>query len=92
MGIFKELDPEVVRKALEGEVDILTPMVKKEEAFFRNQVCPVCDSTSSEAFLNASNPFTAGSPLPNKRLRCLDCKTEFDPYSRLVTRTTVESG
>lgn len=92
MGIFKELDPEVVRRALEGQVDILTPMLKKEEAFFRNSACPECRSANHEPFVNAAKPFTEGVALPNRLLRCLECKTEFDPYSRLITKAaTAES-
>ncbi len=91
MPAFKELDPEVIRKALEGEADILTPALKKEEAFFRNYPCPRCDSASHETFVNARTPFTAGALLSNKLLRCLECRTEFDPGTGLITRVTTES-
>ena len=91
MPAFREMDPEVIRKALEGQEDVLTPMAKKEEAFFRNTSCPVCGSRNHEEFLNTANPFTAGVPLPNKFLRCLQCQSEFDPHSNLVTLAKTES-
>jgi hypothetical protein len=42
MGVFKEMKSEDVWKAVEGHEDVITPELKKEEAFFRNQVCPLC--------------------------------------------------
>jgi hypothetical protein len=91
MPAFRELDPEIIRKALEGHEDVLTPMAKKEDAFFRNTSCPVCGSRNHEVFLNTKNPFTAGVPLPNKLLKCVQCQSEFDPYSNIVTRAKTES-
>lgn len=88
MPAFKELDPELIWKAIEGQKDILSPMVQKEEAFFRNVACPVCTSKNHEAFINASNPFSPGVALPNKLLKCQQCGTEFDAYSQLVTKVT----
>lgn len=84
MSAFKELDPEVVRKALEGQQDLLAPEVKKEEALFRNSQCPCCGAFEHEAVLNVRRPFTPGVPLPNRVLRCSRCHSEFDPYTRLI--------
>jgi hypothetical protein len=91
VAAFKEMDPDLIRKALEGQVDVLTPLRKKEEALFRNASCPMCSSKECEEILNAQTPFTEGVPLPNKHLRCSQCRTEFDPYSMLITRITDES-
>jgi hypothetical protein len=88
---FKEMDPEVVWTLLEGHKDILTPMTKKEELFFKHMTCPTCKSSSLQAFINASSPFSAQSPLPNRLLRCLSCQTEFDPNSGIITKVTAES-
>lgn len=92
MSAFKELDPDVARKALEGQQDLLTPEVRKEEAFFRNSSCPNCSAQSLEATINVKKPFSPGAPLPNKILRCLMCRTEFDPYSGLVLKVSVVPG
>ena len=91
MSFFKESDPERMLKLLEGHENVLAPLVAKEEAFFRSSTCPSCNGRNLEAFLHPSNPFAPGSPLPSKLLRCLQCKTEFDPYTRLVTRVTSDS-
>lgn len=65
--------------------DLLTGEAKKEQAFFRANACPSCRGMSTEPFVNPHQPFTPGNPLPNKLLRCLMCKTEFNPYTGLVT-------
>lgn len=88
MAAFTELDPELIRKAIAGHVDVLSPEIKKEEAFFRNSLCPVCGSKELSSYVNAVKPFTEGVLLPNKLMRCLTCDTEFEPYTRLVTSTT----
>lgn len=96
---FRELDPEAVRRLLDARdengkklyEDVLTPLVAKEQAFFRTSACPRCQASALEAVVNAARPFTPGSPLPNKVLRCLMCKTEFDPYTGLVTSATFSS-
>ena len=84
MGAFKELDPEVIRKALEGQEDVLGSEAKKEQALFRNTSCPNCGAYEHEQVLNAKRPFTPGSPLPNKTLRCMPCQTEWDPFSGII--------
>lgn len=89
----KQLSQDDIWKLLEGQEDVLTPLVKKEEAFFRNKACPACDGASHLPFVNPRRPFTQGSPLPNKLLKCLHCETEFDPITGLITSvpTTPES-
>ncbi len=84
MAKFKELDPEVIKKLLEGQEDLLTKEVQKEEAFFKNSYCPKCKSIYLESFVDPNKPFISGSPLPNKRLKCIDCRTEFNPYTKLI--------
>lgn len=86
MAAFTELDPDVIRKALEGQESVLDSLVAKEEAFLRNVKCPVCGSGEHSRRVNQLTPFTDGNPLPNLILNCLTCESEFDPYSLLVRR------
>ena len=81
---IKEMDPELVWKLLEGHENLLMPEVEKEQAFFRHVTCPNCNSVQHEVLLDSKNPFTVGSPLPNKILKCLTCNTEFEPYTRFI--------
>ena len=88
MGHSKPLTQDEIWKLLEGQEDVLTPLVKKEQVFFRNSACPICGAYSHSQTVNAHRPFSQGSPLPNIVLRCLQCQTEFDPNTNLVTSFT----
>lgn len=86
MASFKEMDPEKIRELLKGHADILGPLAQKEEQVFRNLTCPNCRSGDLESSVNASRPFSKGSPLPNKILKCLRCSSELDPYSGILLK------
>ena len=88
MPSFKPLDPELIRKALEGHVDILTPEIKKEEAFLRNVSCPMCQGRELNSYVDASHPFSEGKILPNKLMWCTKCEIEFNPYSLFITKAS----
>jgi hypothetical protein len=93
---FKPMDPEEIRRILEEtdasgakvHQDILTPLIAKEEAVFQRASCPNCRGPSHEAFVDPSRPFIAGSALPHRLLRCVECKTEYDAYTGMATRVT----
>ena len=97
---FKPMDPEQIRAILEEKdasgakvhQDILTPLIEKEDAVFRRASCPNCRGLSCEAFVDTARPFISGSPLPRRLLRCVECSTEFDPYTGLVTKVTSARG
>jgi hypothetical protein len=84
MPSFKEMDPDLIQSLLEGRKDALQAEVNKEEAFFRACVCPRCGDFRHETRLNTKTPFTPGSPLARKVLKCSNCMTEFDPYTGLI--------
>jgi hypothetical protein len=86
MSSFKELDSEKIWELLKDQENALKPLVDKEEAFFRASSCPNCRGHNFEASIDPRAPFTPGSPLANRFLRCLTCETEFNPYTGLVMR------
>lgn len=88
MPAFKEMNPDDVRRLLDGHQDVLSGEVAKEQAFFRAVPCPRCRSRSFRTSVDPRRPFTPGVPLPNKIATCLECETEFDPFSGFVYRTT----
>lgn len=88
MGPLKELSTEQIWAALEGQQDLLSGEVKKEEAVFRNTPCPECRGFQHSPFIFSTRPFSPLSALPKKHLRCLDCGCEFDPETRLVTKAS----
>lgn len=65
--------------------DVLTPAVLRESAFFKSCVCPSCGA-AARAILDVKRPFVPGNPLPNKLLQCVQCQTEFNPYTGLITK------
>jgi len=94
---FKELTTETILQILEaknaaGELlypDVLTPLSQKRAEQFQNAACPKCKASSTWPILDTQRPFTPGSPLPNMRLRCTVCGTEFDPRTGLITLANI---
>lgn len=78
--IFKPMKQEDVRKALEGQENILEPAVKQHEAFFKQLSCPSCGGEVMP-IVNPRKPFKEGSILPNYLGRCKVCTTEFEPQT-----------
>ena len=79
----ERLSQEQIWQLLEGQEDVLTPLAKKEEAMLKRVPCQNCGSGSTTVEPNTKNPFSAGSPLSNKLIRCLVCGVTFDPFSRI---------
>lgn len=80
--IFKEMDPALVRKALEGHENILASASKRQQEFFKGLSCPVCHQTGVMPFLDTKAPlFKPGELLPSYMARCNSCSHEFDPQS-----------
>jgi len=91
MPTFQGLDPETIRKLLEGQEDVLTPQIRKEQAYFRALPCPVCRNQATTSLIDGARPFSPGAILPNRVLVCTRCETEFDPYTGLVRKVISES-
>lgn len=93
---FHEMDPDTVRALLEQKdergnplhPDVIAPEVQKEQAFFRTAICPKCRKGHLETFIDPRAPFSPGLPLARRQLRCLSCRTEFDPYTGLISKVT----
>lgn len=82
---FKPMSDEDLNAAVEGQPNILARDLMKEEALFRHTSCPSCGQDACEAFPDPHKPFDPGSTLPRRLLRCATCRTEFNPYTGLVT-------
>jgi len=93
---FQELDPNEVWKLLEAKdengnplhTNVLSSLIEKEATFFRHSACPCCKKYGCQPFPHPTQPFVEGSLLPNKLLRCANCRTEFDPHTGLITKVT----
>jgi hypothetical protein len=84
MPHFKELDPVLAAKTIEGYTNELAPEAKTLDAFYRQFRCQHCggacqkETVPTHAF---SDPDTL---VPRSCLRCTVCKILFDPHSGLL--------
>lgn len=88
MAVFKELDPELHLKLIEGYTDELTPEAKKLELFYRlNSRCKRCGESMQKEF-DGRSAWESDDVLPHALLRCPNCGFLLEPFTGLV----VESG
>lgn len=80
---FKELDPRITAKLLEGHRDVITPLAAEREHFYQSQSCPTCGSTTLEKEGDSRFLFREGEALPRYLLRC-QCGCVFDPHSGIL--------
>ncbi len=83
--IFKEMDPEEVRKALEGHAFVLQDEMSKTMAHFARLSCLYCGG-SCRATVFAEKLFEEGAVLPNYIAECNDCGAQFSPYTMIELR------
>lgn len=88
MAVFKEMDEQILRALLEGQEDVLTPLVNKQRESFSSVSCPNCRAGEVEPILDIVRPFSPGNPLPNSLMKCLSCWTEFNPSNGTITKVT----
>lgn len=89
---YKEMDPELIRKLLEGQENVIAPAVEKEQAFLQSVPCPSCGKYETQAKMNIKHPFSRGNLLTNKVLECLACKAEFEPHTRVISKAPTVSS
>jgi hypothetical protein len=83
MGVFKELDPAIIRRVIQGYDDVLTPTAKADEAFYRQFSCPRCNGNMNKEF-NARSAFDGESLLPKALLRCPLCTLLLEPHTNVI--------
>jgi RNase P subunit RPR2 len=81
--MFKELDPEVARRAVEGHEDILTPARERNSELYESFTCPRCKCSLTEEY-DARTAFTHGSIVPKAVLVCGNCTYRIDPHTNVV--------
>jgi hypothetical protein len=80
--IFKPMNPDDVRKALEGHQDVLTPAMEAVDNYFHNLSCPACGGECMR-FVDPSGLYKEGALLPTFLARCKACGIEFEPYTKI---------
>lgn len=90
MAQFKTLEPEQIRKAIEGIEDVLEGELKKQEAFYRHCICPRCKKPElNKEYLSVTGPgkgvtFVESEPLPRAMLRCSHCNCLHNPFTGMI--------
>jgi len=82
--MFKEMDPALILKAIEGYQNELAPQNIALEAFYRQFRCKKCGNECRKEIVSGhvfSDPDTL---VPRSCLRCLSCRCLFDPHSGLL--------
>lgn len=80
---FIPMDPELVRKAIEGYDNELSGEKIKQDAFYRQFRCLNCRAECQREVV-PGHAFTEGELLARSVLRCKRCGLVFDPHSGLV--------
>lgn len=81
---YKELDPTIAAKAIEGYQDALSAEAKGLEAFYRQFRCQHCRGACVKETV-ANHAFSDDQTLtPRSCLRCTVCRCLFDPHSGLL--------
>ena len=80
---FKEMDPQIALKLLEGHQDILTQQAEAHERFYANQSCPRCGG-GCRRIGDLRTMFKEGEALPRYLLECLACSCVFDPHTGMI--------
>ena len=88
MGVFKELDPDIAWKAIEGYTDVLGPEAKGLDAFYRQFRCPRCKGELQKEFSSKHAFSDPGTAIARALLRCPTCRFLLEPHTNLV----IESG
>jgi hypothetical protein len=81
--VFKEMDPDLARKAIEGYENELLPQATALDAFYRQFRCKQCGSACRKEAVRG-HVFGGDSLVPRSCLRCLSCSCLFDPHSGLL--------
>lgn len=81
MGFFKELDPKIAQRMIEGHEDVLSEQVQRELDFVNQQSCPRCCGNVIPEH-DVRRMIKGGPPRP--LARCGECECLFDPYSGLL--------
>ena len=87
--IFKEMDPNEIRKLLEGHESVLAPEIRRHEKYFESLQCMYCGG-NCRPFVSPEKLFESGSVIPKYLAECNDCGHQFEPYTKIELRGPVK--
>jgi hypothetical protein len=83
MPTYKEMDPVLVLKAIEGYEDVLSGEAQSLDALYRQFRCPRCKCELRKEF-DPRHAFNADNAVAHALLRCANCRYLIDPHTGLV--------
>ncbi len=87
MALFKELDPQLHLKLIEGYEDELTPEANKLEAFYQaNRKCKRCGDSMQKQF-NPATAWSGESLVAKALLTCSNCGFTLEPFTGIIVDT-----
>jgi hypothetical protein len=87
VAVFKELDPELHLKLIEGYTDELSPEAKSLELFYRlHSRCKRCGELMQKEF-DGRTAWESDDAMPHALLRCTNCGMLLEPFTGLVLDT-----
>lgn len=81
---FRPLDPRLVMKLLETEVDELSVPAADQLSKIKSTACPRCGASMHPRL--HPQPFTSASPLPRLISHCPDCGAELTAEGLVIDR------
>ena len=87
VGAFKEMDPKLAQKLIEGIEDELAPEARAQDALYAQFRCPRgCGVLQREH--DPRHAFSGDTLVARALLRCPNCRYLVDPHTNIV----LESG
>jgi len=89
MGVYKELDPLLAWKLIEGHQNVLEGPAESQEAFYRQFECPRCRIPLQKEFDSRHTFPSWGTEdsdhvIGRALLRCDNCRYLVDPHTNVV--------
>lgn len=84
MSQFKEMDPELVKAAIEGHEDVLTPESDRLSNFYNSFQCPRCQCGLQKEFDPRHMFADQSSMLARALLRCTNCRYLINPHNDMI--------
>lgn len=81
--IFKEMSGKKIRELLDGQKDILTPLVEADMEIYRDSSCPRCGGTVQPE-IDMNRVLAGNRIVPRQNCRCVDCSCLFEPFTGMI--------
>lgn len=71
------------RALIDGQDDLLTPLIEADKPIYEGASCPQCGGTATKAF-DLVRTLTTSRAIPRYNCKCTICDCHFEPISGLI--------